>query len=265
MTAAMFVDERWATRRQRGRDLRARFPYASEVLGLFDALLEVQGPAFEHAVADARVASDVARHVADEVLPRIVDATRAAGPRQLAEAVTSRVRDGGLELLVTRWLCSEEDQPAVDMYLARAASSPVLEALGPASGGARVGTRHERRCPACDGLPQLSVVEAPTEALVGSRRLLLCSRCHGTWPYPRMVCPGCGEKNSARLPIYQEGEWLPHLRVEGCESCGRFVIAVDLRRDGRAVPLVDELVAMPLALHAEEQGLLKIIPNLMGL
>ena len=80
-----------------------------------------------------------------------------------------------------------------------------------------------------------------------------------------MVCAGCGETAPDRLPIYEEGDWIPHARVEGCESCRRFLISVDLRKDPDAVPPVDELAAMPLALHAESLGLSKIMPNLMGL
>jgi FdhE protein len=57
---------------------------------------------------------------------------------------------------------------------------------------------------------------------------------------------------------------LPHLRIEACATCSRYVIDVDRGRDPRAVPEVDELVAIPLDLHAGELGLTKITLNLMG-
>jgi FdhE protein len=56
----------------------------------------------------------------------------------------------------------------------------------------------------------------------------------------------------------------PHLRIEGCESCKRYLIDVDLGRDARATPEVDELAALPLDLFAAERGLTKVTPNLMG-
>jgi FdhE protein len=56
----------------------------------------------------------------------------------------------------------------------------------------------------------------------------------------------------------------PHLRIDACASCERYLIDVDLGRDPRAVPEVDELAAMPLDLYATEHGLSKITPNLMG-
>lgn len=264
MTAAVSVDGRWAARRARSRDLQARFPYAAEVLGLYDALLDVQESAFDAARTSPPDPSAAGSYIAATVLPRIIGVTAQAAPERLAEAVSRGLGDGDRERIVAGWLRSD-DQTPVDRYLARAAASPVLEALGTAAASVCVGPRGGRHCPACGGLPQLSYTDVPAEALVGSRRLLLCARCCATWAYPRMVCPGCGERDAARLPIYHEEEWLPHVRVEGCESCRHFLIGLDLRRDGRAVPLVDELAAMPLALFAEDQGLTKIAPNLMGL
>ena len=127
---------------------------------------------------------------------------------------------------------------------------------------------------------QLSVVADAGEPLVSGRRSLLCSRCGRRWNYTRSACPACGESDEARLLVYAE-QWggpvsrngngdgageavFPHLRIAGCESCQRYLIEVDLGRDARAVPEVDELAAMPLDLYAADQGLTKVTPNLMG-
>ncbi len=56
----------------------------------------------------------------------------------------------------------------------------------------------------------------------------------------------------------------PHLRIEACASCERYLLDIDLGRDPQAVPDVDELAALPLDLYAAEHGLSKITPNLMG-
>jgi hypothetical protein len=231
MAAAMPADPRWDDRRRRGAELTRRYPFATEVLRLHDALLDVQEPAFARTPPLDGIDA-VAAHAAAEVLPMVVEATVAAGPDLLAERAWSRFEGGGLQALVHGWLVGEE-QSQLDRYLARAAASPVLEALGEAlTPAAEVDARH---CPRCGGLPQLA------------------------------VCAGCGETDSRLLPIYEEGDWIPHARVEGCESCRRYLISVDLRKDAEAVPPVDELAAMPLALHAESLGLGKIVPNLMGL
>ena len=106
-----------------------------------------------------------------------------------------------------------------------------------------------------------------------------------------MTCPGCGEDSSSRLPIFSEegtasGERgsvvrglegrlggyggaqhkavFPHIRIEACESCRRYLLNIDLAADPAALPVVDELAAVPLDLYAREQGFSKITPNLMG-
>jgi FdhE protein len=55
------------------------------------------------------------------------------------------------------------------------------------------------------------------------------------------------------------------MRVECCDTCRRYLKSIDLTKDARLVPLVDELAAIPLDLWALEQGYRKIQPNLAGM
>ncbi len=109
-------------------------------------------------------------------------------------------------------------------------------------------------------VPQLSFRAAPDEPLVAGRRELMCAWCKHSWPFSRNVCPLCGEKTTA----YADREVFPHMSIDACASCERYLIEVDLGRDRHAVPEVDELAALPLDLYAAERGLTKITPNLMG-
>jgi hypothetical protein len=256
----------YADRRRRAAELRERHPFAAEVLTLYLALLDVQERAYLVACARPPQPQDVPGFVAAELLPRVVEATVSAGPPKLAEAVVGRFHSGDLGDLVGRWLRGTE-QSLVDRYLARAASAPVLEALAPAallvtcSGG----EPDERHCPRCGGLPQLSYFSISGEALVTGPRYLLCSRCSHSWIHPRLVCAACGESRAEHLTVYSETEEMPQLRVDGCGTCRRYLVGVDLRRDAAAVPVVDELAALPLDLYAKEHGLRKALPNLMGM
>jgi formate dehydrogenase maturation protein FdhE len=54
------------------------------------------------------------------------------------------------------------------------------------------------------------------------------------------------------------------MRIDACAACSRYLLSIDLGRDPRAVPVVDELAAIPLDLHAADRGFTKVIPNLMG-
>lgn len=67
-----------------------------------------------------------------------------------------------------------------------------------------------------------------------------------------------------RLAYHETDAW-PHVRVHECETCGTYLKEIDLRRDGRAMPLVDDIATVELDLWAAEQGLEKIERNLLGL
>jgi formate dehydrogenase maturation protein FdhE len=103
------------------------------------------------------------------------------------------------------------------------------------------------------------------ETLVSGPRLLACCRCGESWVHQRMTCPGCGEQTTSKLPIFADAERFPHLRADGCETCKQYVITIDLRKEPQAVPVVDELVALPLDLYVKERGFTKIVPNLMAI
>ena len=249
----------WAARRQRASHLAERWPHAEEMLRLYRALLDVQEPASRDVRGERPGPEALPGYVAARVVPAVIAATVATGPRALSDAL--RVPLAGPEAAVRRWLTGESQDPA-EAYVARAATAPVLEALGP------VGLRRpavDGGCPHCGGRPQLAYVTESGESLLTPPRRLLCGRCGGTWIHPRMICAACGERASARLPIFADDERMPALRADACESCHRYLITVDGRKDPAAVPEVDELIALPLDLHARERGFTKIVPNLMGI
>jgi len=271
----------WADRRLRADALRARHPFASELLTLYLALLPVQEDAWSRARESPPGPEELAQWGAAGVLPAVVEATVAAGPPALGEAARRRVAEGSAGDALAGWLASAE-LDAVDRYLARASLGPVLEALGDEAGAACAahGGEHSQHCPCCGGLPQLSWLAASGEQLVTGPRSLLCVRCGSSWSCSRSVCPACGESEEARLSVFAE-RWdepqstngkrdddeppvFPHLRIAGCSTCQRYLIEVDMAHDARAVPEVDELTALPLDLYAADQGLTKMTPNLMG-
>ena len=256
--------EAWARRRRRARDLAGRHSFASEMLRLYEALLDVQERAFLRALDDRPEPATLAAYVSEHVIADVAEATVKAGPPALGVAVGDRLRDGQPDGLVAAWLAGTRQGP-VDEYLARAAAGPVLEALGPAAGEACAGGSAESGCPRCGGLPQVSYLSEAAEALVSGPRMLLCCRCGESWVHQRMTCAGCGEQSTGKLPIFADAERLPHLRADACDTCRRYVITVDLRKDPEAVVVVDELVALPLDLYVQERGFAKIVPNLMAI
>jgi FdhE protein len=121
-----------------------------------------------------------------------------------------------------------------------------------------------RFCPLCSGRPQVGVLRQQGD---GAKRSLICSLCATEWDYRRIVCPACGEESVDKLPVYiSEGaKGFYHIRVEACDTCRRYIKTIDLTKNGRAVPVVDELAAIPLSLWAAENGYTKVSTNLLGL
>jgi len=253
----------YGERRERARELGARLDFAEQTLQLYLPLVDAQERAFERALATPPAADDLASFVVRDALPAVMEVAVAAGTERLREAVLLRFHDGDLEGIVEAWLAGE-DQDGTDVFLARASASPVLEALPDIAATLRMSEIDDRHCPRCGGLPQLAVFGETGEALLTSPRKLVCSRCANEWVLSRMTCASCGETSGAKMPILSDVELFPHLRIDACEICRRYLITVDRRKDSRAVAIVDELAALPLDLIAAERGYTKIVRNLMG-
>jgi formate dehydrogenase maturation protein FdhE len=116
------------------------------------------------------------------------------------------------------------------------------------------------RCPRCESLPVLALLRPEGD---GGKRFLQCALCSQEWEFRRILCASCGEDDEHKLPVFVS-EQFPHIRVESCQTCKRYLHSIDLTKDGNAVPLVDDLSAIPLSLWAEQEGLQRIQSNLLG-
>jgi formate dehydrogenase maturation protein FdhE len=276
----------YSERRRRLEELRHRYRFARQVLDFYGALLSVQERAYIEASEIRLSAADLVDYVAEMVVPRIVEVTVAAGPDRLRAAVLDDVDRHDPRSIVGAWVQSHE-QRAVERYLARAALTPVLEAVDPELRSICAGPRDGFHCPDCGGPPQVSFFERSPDDLATGPRCLLCARCGKTWGYARMRCAACGEDAGARLHVFSEhgtasGERgsivrglagpsaprtdavFPYVRIEACDSCQRYLLSFDLVTEPTSVPLVDEMAAIPLDLVARERGYTKITTNLMG-
>jgi hypothetical protein len=279
----------WPAQRHRAQALRERYPFAAELLTVHLALLDVWENGWELARVDRPRPTELAAWAADRVLPQVVKATEAVGPEALGSATRQLGAAGGVEETLAAWLAGDELEP-VPRYLARASLWAPLAALGAdvaEACAADPSPRDARHCPRCGGLPQLSFRSGTQDSLVTGARHLACARCAHSWSFSASACPSCGETTGARRTIYAEPRdgpvvgrdrdgpeadrptgndppTFPHLRIDACATCQRYLIDVDLGRDPHAVPEVDELAALPLDLYATERGLSKVTPNLMG-
>jgi len=253
----------FAARKSRALTLASRYDYAAEPLRLVAALADAQQVAHERALAEHPTLQDLPVFVVRASLPGVMEAVMRSGTETLREAVLTRFHEGDLEEIVRAWLAGGE-VPPTDAFLARAATSPVLEALSSIGSDLGSRTEDERRCPACGGLPQVAIFTDTGDALLTGQRRLVCSRCSTEWTYARLTCVSCRESGGAQLPILADESRLPHLRVDACDVCHAYLVTVDLRKDPHAVPLVDEIAALPLDLIAADRGYAKISPSVVG-
>lgn len=286
----------WNARRLRAQKLLARRPQAAPLLEFLIELLELQRDLFAWAGGQdwlpAVAAAEgefprlrLARLPLEELSGRFSEFLERAAEigtdvvRGLAENLTAQGTDSQ-RLVLAAYLAREPldtlakalgCDPLQLEFFPRAFAQPLAEALAaqaaPAAQTAKADGKppeewHENFCPVCGGPPQLAVLL--DEALIKSRRLLECALCRTRWPFRRGLCPHCGEDKAEQLEIHTT-EDLPHLRVEECKTCRGYLKAVDLRKDGLAVPLVDEIASIELDLWADERGLWKLQPNLVGI
>jgi len=164
-------------------------------------------------------------------------------------------------LLQEYWSSSGRDEVlnAFEHFLPRAFLQPYAELMAHRSVTTDL-PAGSSRCPLCNSRPLIGVLRPEGD---GGKRFLLCSFCLREWEFRRIFCATCAEETETKLPVYV-AEQFPYIRVEACDTCKYYLRTIDLTKDGNAVPLVDDLAAIPLSLWAEEHGYSRAQPNLLG-
>jgi formate dehydrogenase accessory protein FdhE len=195
--------------------------------------------------------------------PDYLSEIAAVATRPMAEAarqLKSGAKERWKELLLVEWRNAGDTSVAPESVVVGIFLQPYAEFLAkqaeraPTSGA-------DRTCPFCEAKPVAGALRPEGD---GGKRFLICGFCATEWPFTRLICPNCGETNVDKLAVYTASQF-PHVRVEACDSCRRYIKTVDLTKNGHAVPIVDELATLPLNLWAEEHEYAKLRANLLGL
>jgi FdhE protein len=259
--------EKWEKKIRRAQELAAAHPFAAQALTFYGHVAGFQRDLYLRLVESCprgalRGAPDLSGLL--PAFPSFLAFLGVVAPRPVAEAAAQLAaagEKGWREGLEDFWRSPEETSlRACEALIAWTFLQPYAEAL------ADVTEKPEARgtpnvCPLCSSRPLVGVLRPQGD---GGKRSLICSLCAHEWEYRRIVCPACEEENVDRLPVYTAEE-LPHVRVEACESCHHYIKTIDLTKDGRAVPVVDELAAISLSLWAAENGYSKVTGNWVGL
>ena len=233
---------------QRAADLIPKYPAAAELLGFYRELASFQAPIFEA----LRSRTETGLHALEPYFPPLAELVARHGPESMAGKVCIST-----DLLQSAWEDDLKDPYA--RFFARVLLQPYAEYL--ASRGDVQAQPESRVCPFCSAWPVAGVLRGEGE---GAKRWLLCSLCSTEWPFRRVLCPGCGEEDRDKLPIYTAAEF-GSVRVDACDTCKTYLKSVDLTKDGHAVPVVDEIATVTLNIWAEEHGYSKLETNLLGM
>jgi len=243
----------WDRRIARAQELAGVCLPAAEMLRFYAEIARFQKGVYEK-LRSASQSSGVTALLPH--LPSLLLLVKRIGPAPLAEAANKLAQDPALckELLADR-----RSADAATEFFARCLLQPYTEHLASRSVIAPGAVRPD--CPACGDKPVVAVLRGEGE---GAKRSLLCSLCSTEWDFRRLLCPNCAEESEPKLPVYTVQEF-PHVRIEACDSCHTYIKAVDLTKNGLAVPIVDELATVALNIWAEERGYTKVQPNLLGM
>ncbi|RLJ71107.1 Tat proofreading chaperone FdhE [Hydrogenivirga caldilitoris] len=116
-------------------------------------------------------------------------------------------------------------------------------------------------CPVCGSKPSVSFL-TDTEEWEGGR-LLRCSLCLTDWLYIRTKCVECGNNEDDKLDYFVSQD-VSYIELQACTQCHRYIKLVDMRKDGLAVPDLEDIASVSLDLWAEGEGYTKVEKNLLG-
>jgi len=249
----------WDRRIARASELLQSQSSAAELLAFYQRLARFQKTVYESVASMAEHdVSSLVPHFAG-LLALVKQAGSPALKAAAAELEQSSPQDR-LELLVSVWQHQAEshDLSAESLFFANALLQPFAECLAEKNVSSTEASPPV--CPFCGAKPQLAVLRPEGD---GARRFLLCSMCGTEWFFRRVLCPNCAEENKDRLPVFVAQEF-DYVRVDACDTCRTYIKSIDLSKNGKAVPVVDELATVSLNLWAQENNYKKLQPNLFG-
>ena len=284
------IDAKWDRRIRRANELTSSYPFAAEGLRFYARVATFQKSLYaeiQKALADSpKISSD--RPLRDELdlflllpkFPGFLSVIQQIAPAPLAQAAAGLAQKGpaGWQHAIEDFWHGDPELAATvgdsedvgtgdshgasssDRVLAWIFLQPYAEYLADHREIAIVdGT--PSTCPLCGGKPIVGVLRSEGD---GAKKSLICMLCAHEWAFRRIYCPACGEEREPQMAFYSAPE-IAHVRVDVCDTCHHYIKSIDLTKDGRAVPVVDELATIPLDLWATEHGYVKLQINLLGI
>lgn len=281
------TDTKWDQRIRRAAELASSYPFAAEGLRFYQRIATFQknfyGEIQKNLTGTPKTSAN--RPLRDEfdlflLLPKFsgfLALIRQITPQPLALLVTEVEQEGpigwqhriekfwfqdSVTTINPRLMSSADgiDTTGADNLLPWIFLQPYAEYLADHREHVRInGT--PSACPVCGSKPIVGVLRPEGN---GSKKSLICMLCAHEWEFRRIYCPACGEEREPYMAFYSAPE-IPHIRVDVCETCRTYTNSVDLTKVGSAIPVVDELAALPFDLWARENGYHKLQISTVGI
>jgi len=269
----------WDVRIRRAGDLTTAYPFAAEALRFYAQLAMLQqrlASELEQAPTQVFTADSAfwKRLSLPAVLPRFsifLSNIRKIAPAALSQSAANLLQEDSARwssLIEEFWhspstitdVMLQKDASVTSQYLTWLFLQPFAEYVA-SQPKQIISDGNARRCPLCGGAPIVGVLRPEGDS---ARKSLVCMLCAHEWAFRRIYCPACGEERESHMAFYSAPE-IAHIRVDVCETCRSYTKSVDLSKFGLAVPVVDELAALPLDLWARENGYQKLQINAVGI
>jgi formate dehydrogenase accessory protein FdhE len=170
---------------------------------------------------------------------------------ELAETAAFRPKESHMAALAEQ----TDTPPEVLALIGRMLAAPfVVEAAerfrcsGAGGPGAGDSSGH---CPMCGSAPAIAWLRRD-----GGQRVLYCSLCEQRWPFARLQCPFCGNRDQHTLGFLAIAGDEVH-SAETCGKCRRYIKTVDedkLAAGEEVIPLVEDAATLHMDLVAERDG-----------
>ncbi len=256
--------------------LKEKFPESSQILSFMERLLEFQNNLLVE-LSEKGVYIDLSGVVRlgkpvlnlssinfKTYLPymdRLLAVIEEVGTEEVKKVAREmrEMGDEGVKGLFSRFLNGERTDPVVRLLF----TSLLQPILYLSADRVRFSQEDWLRniCPICGSKPSVSFL-MDTEEWEGAR-FLRCSLCLTDWLYIRTKCVECGNSEDDKLNYFVNDE-INYVELQTCSLCNRYIKIVDLRKDGFAVPDLEDIATVSLDLWAEREGYVKVERNLLG-
>jgi FdhE protein len=250
----------WEERIRRAEELTTEYPASAEVLRFYGQVAQFQKVVYERLRAESEPVQTASL---ESDFPQLLQLIQRIGPDLLAATAgeLEKAHTPFTELLAAARSGMDAGIGTPDhlLFFVRVLLQPYAERTSDQTAPATA--EIPARCPMCGEWPQTAALRTEGD---GAKRWLVCSLCSSEWEFRRTLCPLCGEADKDHLPVFTSALF-GHILIEACDQCRGYIKAIDLTKNGRAIPWVDDLASIPLDLWAEDAGYNKLQRNILGL